>query len=101
MLSSHFFAVLISSANNTFLTRQTSISKLIYLFLVVEIIVQREARNSSYTSLTDFLEAIGVWIDELRINQLLGAPFFTLMADECTDIATILKSCPFLSLSRK
>ena len=25
------------------------------------------------------------------INQLLGAPFFSLMADECTDVATIEK----------
>ena len=25
----------------------------------------------------------------MRINQLLGAPFFSLMADECTDVATI------------
>ena len=32
---------------------------------------------------------IGVWVDELQINQLLGAQFFSLMADECTDIATI------------
>ena len=32
---------------------------------------------------------IGVWVDEFRINQLLGAPFFSLMADECTDVATI------------
>ena len=32
---------------------------------------------------------IGVWVDELRINQLLGALFFSLMADEYTDIATI------------
>ena len=33
--------------------------------------------------------SIGVWVDELRINQLLGAPFFSLMADECTDVPTI------------
>ena len=58
----------------------------------LEEFVQRAARNVSYTSsdaVTDFLEAIGVWVDELRINQLLGAPFFSLLTDECTDIATI------------
>ena len=25
----------------------------------------------------------------MQINQLLGAPFFSLMADKCTDVATI------------
>ena len=75
----------------------TNFSKLINLIVScggkhLEEFVQRAARNASYTSsdaVTDFLEAIGVWVDELQINQLLGAPFFSLMADECTDIATI------------
>ena len=31
----------------------------------------------------------GVWVDKLQIYQLLGAPFFSLMANKCTDIATI------------
>ena len=35
--------------------------------------------------------SIGVWVDELWINQLHGAPFFSLMADECTAVATIEK----------
>lgn len=58
----------------------------------LEEFVHRAARNASYTSsdaVTDFLEAIGVWVDELQIHQLLDTPFFSLMADECTDIATI------------
>ena len=75
----------------------TNFSKLINLIVScggkhLEEFVQRAARNASYTSsdaVTDFLEAIGVCVDELQINQLLGAPFFSLMADECTDIATI------------
>ena len=33
--------------------------------------------------------SIGVLVDELRINQLLGAPFFSLIADEFTDVAII------------
>ena len=37
----------------------------------------------------------GVWVDELRINQLLGAQFFGLMADECTDVATIAELSTF------
>ena len=34
-------------------------------------------------------EAIGVWVDQLQVNQLLDAPFSRLMAEECTDIATV------------
>ena len=30
-----------------------------------------------------------MWVDVLQINQLLDAPFFSLMAEECTDIATV------------
>ena len=29
--------------------------------------------------------------DELQVNRLLDAPFFSLMADECTSIATVLE----------
>jgi len=36
--------------------------------------------------LTDFIEAIEEWTDWLLQKQLLDAPFFSLMADECTDI---------------
>lgn len=58
----------------------------------LEEFVQRAAKNASYTSsdaVTDFIEAIGIWIDEIQIKNLLAAPFFSLMADECTDVATI------------
>ena len=34
------------------------------------------------------MEAIGVRVDELQVNQLLDAPFCSPMAEECTDIAT-------------
>ena len=40
-------------------------------------------------AVTDFVEAIGVWVDELQINQVRDAPFFSLMADECVDVANI------------
>ena len=32
---------------------------------------------------------IGVWVDEFWINQLLGALFFSLTVNECTDVPTI------------
>ena len=77
----------------------TNFNKLVSLIVscggqYLEEFVREAARNASYTSsdaVTGVLEAIGVWVDELRVNQLLDAPFFSLMADECTDIATIEK----------
>ena len=54
--------------------------------------IRQAARNACYTSsdtVTDFLEAIGVWVDELLVNRLLDAQYFSLMADEFTDIANI------------
>ena len=46
-------------------------------------------------AVTAFVEAVGVWIDELQVHQLLEAPLFSLMADECTDIA-VLEELTFL-----
>ena len=40
---------------------------------------------------------IGAWVDELWINQLLGAPFFSLMVDEWNDVATVKKT-PFFDV---
>ena len=36
-------------------------------------------------AVTAFVEAVGVWVDELQVHQLLEAPLFSLMADECTN----------------
>ena len=52
----------------------------------------RAGRNATYTStdaVFDFIEAIGTWVDEFQLKLLHKAPFFSLMADECTDITTI------------
>ena len=56
----------------------------------LEEFVRKAAKNASYTStdaVTDFVEAIGVWVDELQ--GVRNAPFFSLMADECVDVANI------------
>ena len=58
----------------------------------LEEFVHQADKNAFYTSsdaVTDFLEAIGIWVDESLVNRLLDAQYFSLMADECTDIATI------------
>ena len=53
---------------------------------------ERCARNATYTStdsISDFLEALGLWVEEFQLKRLCKAPFYSVMADECTDIATI------------
>ena len=54
--------------------------------------VHNAANNASYTSrdaIIHFVEAIGVWVDELQVNQVCNATFFSLIADECVDVANI------------
>ena len=58
----------------------------------LEEFVHHAVKNASYTSsdaVTDFLEGTGIWVDESLVNRILDAQYFSLMADECTDIATI------------
>ena len=58
----------------------------------LEEFVCKAAKNASYTStdaVTDFVEATGVWVDELQVNRVCNAPFFSLMADESVDVANI------------
>ena len=62
----------------------TNFSKLIDLIVScggkdLEEFVRKAAKNASYTStdaVTDFVEAIGVWVDELQVNRVRNAPFF-------------------------
>ena len=63
----------------------TNFSKLIDLIVScggkdLEEFVRKAAKNASYTStdaVTDFVEAIGVWVDELQVNRVRNAPFFS------------------------
>ncbi len=53
---------------------------------------EKSARNATYTStdsVSDFLEALGLWVEESQLKRLRKAPFYSVMADECTDISTI------------
>ena len=75
----------------------TNFSKLIDLIVScgeedLEEFVRKAAKNASCTStdaVTDFVEAIGLWVDELQVNRVCNVPFFSLMADECVDVANI------------
>ena len=58
----------------------------------LEEFVRKAAKNASFTStdaVTGFVEAIGVWVDELQVNRVCNAPFFSLMAEVCVDVVNI------------
>ena len=79
--------------------KSTNFSKLIDLIVScggkdLEDFVRNAAKNAFFTStdaVTDFVEAIRIWVDEFQVNQVRNAPFFSLMADECVDVANIKK----------
>ena len=53
--------------------------------------IESAGRNATYTSkdaVVEFVEAIGQWVEESLLKRL-QAPFYSLMADECTDISTV------------
>ncbi len=94
--SKHFLAAL-TTLSKQHISHTTNFSQLIDLIVScggkdLEEFVRKAAKNESYTStdaVTDFVESIGVWVDELQVNRVCNAPFFSLMADECVDVANI------------
>lgn len=50
--------------------------------------LESTGRNATYSSkdvVTDFIEAIGQWVEESLLENLLQAPYFSI----CTDISTV------------
>ena len=49
-------------------------------------------RNAMYTSrvaVVEFIESLGTWVEESILKRLQKAAMYSLMADECTDIANV------------
>lgn len=54
--------------------------------------LEKAGKNATYTSkdaVVDFVETIGLWVEECLLKRLRQAQYFSLLADECTDISTI------------
>ena len=54
--------------------------------------VKDASNNATYRSASaviGFIEAISVWVEEGLLTRLQQAPYYTLMADECTDVTTL------------
>ena len=49
------------------------------------------ARYHSQYAVIGFIEAISIWVKESLLNRLQKAPYYALMAHECTDVSTLEK----------
>ena len=85
-----------------FLTRQhiphtTNFDKLVDLIVAcggedLKYFLENAGRNAMYTShiaVVEFIEALGTWVEESLLNRLKKAFYYSIMADECTDVTTI------------
>ena len=53
--------------------------------------MEKAGKNTTYTShvaIVDFVEAIGIWVEEVMLERPHKA-YYSIMAAECTDIATV------------
>ena len=54
--------------------------------------LEKAGENATYTSkdaVVDFVETIGLWVEECLLKRLCQTHYFSLLADVCTDISTI------------
>lgn len=85
-----------------FLTRQhiphtTNFDKLVDLIVAcggedLKYFLENAGRNAMYTShiaVVEFIEALGMWVEESLLNRLKKAFYYSIMANECTDVTTI------------
>ena len=85
-----------------FLARQhiahsTNFEKLVNLVVAsggedLKTFLESAGKNAMYTSriaVTEFIEALGTWVEESLLKHLHQAPFYSIMADECTDVSTV------------
>ena len=50
---------------------------------------------TSHAADTECIEALGIWVEESQLKRLHEASYSSIMADECTDIATMKEMSVF------
>ena len=58
----------------------------------LKIFLETAGKKTQYTSkvaVVEFLGATGTWVEETLLKQLRQAPYYSIMADECTDVSTV------------
>ena len=49
----------------------------------------RNVVHTSHVAVVEFIEALGIWVEESLLKRLCQASYFSIMADECTYVVTI------------
>ena len=58
----------------------------------IKTFLESAGKNAMYASqiaATEFIEALGTWVEESLLTHLHQSPFYSIMADKCTDVSTI------------
>ena len=78
------------------IAHSTIFDKLVNLVVVggedLKTFLESAGKNAMYTpriAVTEFIEALGTWVEECLLKHLHQAPFYSIMADECTDVSTV------------
>ena len=79
------------------IAHSTNFEKLVSLVVAcggedLKTFLENAGKNAMYTSriaVTEFIEALGTWVEESLLKCLHQAPFYSIMADECTDVSTV------------
>ena len=75
----------------------TNFDKLVELLVscggeTLQTFLDRAGGNAMYApkmAVVEHVNALGTWLEEFLLKRLHKAPFFSIMADECTDVTTI------------
>ena len=51
--------------------------------------LEKNATSTSNVAVTEFVEAIGQWVQEVLLARIHHTSVFSLMVDECTNISTV------------
>ena len=97
-----------------FLARQhiahmTNFSKLVDRFVScsgedLKYLMEKTGKNATYTShiaVVEFVEALGTWVEEALLKRLQQVSYYSIMADECTDILTVEEMSVFCRWEEK
>ena len=66
--------------------------------------MEKTGKNATYTShipVVEFVEALGTWVEEALLKCLQQASYYSIMADECTDILIVEEMSVFCCWEEK
>ena len=79
------------------IAHSTNFEKLVSLVVAcggeyLKTFLESAGKNAMYTSriaVTEFIEALGTWVEEYLLKHLHQPPFYSIMADKCIDVTTV------------